>query len=653
MTTTSTTSAPLSLDDWCTQYAPLSEAQKLSVSRLSTWVSPTDTNTALPTPERPPSDPMHANLTYHLSQISDELVQASQPRYDTDLASLQTSLQQLDELVALVTQAQTHMGDLQAGLTYIDDSASELMTQATSLLHTQAQLTSLHEALTLRLSYFGVLAQATQMLSDTSTDVHAPAFRSIVHRLFLALEFMETHGQYKDAAVYQLRLENALQRAMTLIKQAFVHQGTEHAQAARTRLHEEYQKQDTASVVDVTAPAVREALYESVQAWLPMYTAYLAPLETWAPRRPAMATMLAEFHTVLQRWRTPLVQQGMEYSRARDSDPSVPWVQRLEQALASAQRVYEAETALYAGLFKDTKALQPIAQAVGESVKAWLAPQLATSPSLETLSEVARLVSACQETWCAPLWLSVQTHLQQQSNAFLKSWRAYKPTASDLAYPTCAEEAPGLPTPASWYPPVRAMWQLQRWISPCMPPGLLQELLLQAYDVCDTKLQDAGKQLRENKLGGEEGDAADALLFQLRHIQVVLHMWDEVNAQCETTSHTMEPSTPTRPSRWQAIGRKQAGASEAWRATQQRWQTWQATTQAELSTFIASSLALPLQIFLRQQEPNASKAWAAYTTFQQSLDVNADEEAKKLYIYLPTDTVAPVVNEILVRIRPN
>ena len=73
------------------------------------------------------------------------------------------------------------------------------------------------------------------------------------------------------------------------------------------------------------------------------------------------------------------------------------------------------------------------------------------------------------------------------------------------------------------------------------------------------------------------------------------------------------------------------------------------------SELASANLALPLQIFLAQAQraaPDASKALAAWTTFQQSLDVNLDELREKVLVYISDDaTVANIMDTVVVRAR--
>jgi hypothetical protein len=84
---------------------------------------------------------------------------------------------------------------------------------------TQDHLSTLSEALSLRLSYFSILPTSTSFLNSPSvTLVLSPDFLHTLDRLDVGLEFVQAHPQYKDAALYRMRFEHCVVRAGQLIR---------------------------------------------------------------------------------------------------------------------------------------------------------------------------------------------------------------------------------------------------------------------------------------------------------------------------------------------------------------------------------------------------------------------------------------------------
>ena len=87
--------APLSLDEWYVQYAPLSDAQRMSVSRLSAWVSadepgaPTEATQAIDESEGE-QDGLNLNFSCWLHSVTKKHEDASRTTFANELGMLRT-----------------------------------------------------------------------------------------------------------------------------------------------------------------------------------------------------------------------------------------------------------------------------------------------------------------------------------------------------------------------------------------------------------------------------------------------------------------------------------------------------------------------------------------------------------------------------------
>lgn len=132
------TTPALSLDDWYSQYAPLSDAQRVSVSRVSAWVSTQADRADAALQESDSAPPPRAtSLTHRLASIAAQQAQALHPDDTHEMDLLQDGVRELDSLTAQVAELQASMAQLRAGLAFVQDSSSDLMGQASHYLHDQ------------------------------------------------------------------------------------------------------------------------------------------------------------------------------------------------------------------------------------------------------------------------------------------------------------------------------------------------------------------------------------------------------------------------------------------------------------------------------------------------------------------------------------
>lgn len=250
----------------------------------------------------------------------------------------------------------------------------------------------------------------------------------------------------------------------------------------------------------------------------------------------------------------------------------------------------------------------------------------------------------------------------------------------------CERTAPTLfskPSPvvyASWYAPVRTALDLLSTLHTHVPLAALIEVGSKSIDAAQDAVAHAAMLLRDGKFGAPDGavGAVDGYLFQLRHLFVLQELCYSIEIASQSTGgHAandpsdmrLDPSgmhlfgvrvpdagvvLDTIHSIWNAtryLSRSDPqpdppletnpalGAQAALRATQQRVHAAIAETTTMASDLAARNLTLPLQIFLTQTERqsdlvDASKAFGAWKTFQQSLDVNLDELRNKLFVYI-------------------
>ncbi|WFD17933.1 hypothetical protein MCAP1_000144 [Malassezia caprae] len=666
------TTPALSLDDWYTQYAPLSDAQRVSVSRVSAWVSAQRDRAELaqPSPEPSPSTPGMC-LTQRLASMAAQRALAQDSNDTHDLVVLQDSLRELDQLGGQIAQVQGSMAELRAGLAYVQDSSSDLMAQASRLLSDQNDLERKHDDIMLRLGYFSVLPPATALLSSASTSVDTPEFRSTVDRLLLALKFMASHRQYMDAPVYQLRLLNALQRAMSIVRQSFAAAGTDLVNELLMQMREMLHVRDYAtesSLLDPSSPLVSDLLYGHFEPLRDKYAKFMEDLVGLAAQHEELRGVWHDTQTLWCQWRVSLLRDCLAACTSSTGEPTMPLRARLEQVLTSLAQYSEQEKALSERVFPGTAAdaswLEKVWATIYERAHAWLAPQW-TALDLKAVAELAAAAQHYRiEPWCMPLYSELVERLERSATAAYKSEVvSFVPSRDDMAYPavlrdwqrTSSSSAPGSSDAAlsTWYAPVRTVHALLEALRPHLPPSALASWTYRAVQTCQQKVQEASNAMRADKVGSDDGDAGDALLFQLQHL-LILQVQVQQNRACvgDMDAPVAAPrnasssalwflgswgSAPSRPSTLSSLLEDLEAAITA--------------TANEIGTYLGASLALPLQIFMQQAGGTPDKAWQAWTVFQQSVDANVDDMRVKLPLYVDPQEVETLVKATLHTLR--
>ena len=678
--------APLSLDEWYVQYAPLSDTQRMSVSRLSAWVSadepgpPSEATQAIDESEGD-QDGLSLNFSYWLHSVIKRHKDASRTPFTNELDMLRTCMNEIEERLDDVHRAQGRIVQLRTGLEYVQESSSELMHYASALLNEQVDLEGLHEQIMLRLQYFSVLPQATAILSETDAHVETTEFLSTIERLCVALQFMECHPRYKDTQVFRIRIENALQRAMSLVKQAFQREGNvcmSEAQSQVQALTKGALDAGTHTSMNPTAPSMQQAIYASFASLQPKFQAFFEHLRQLASQKADFCDIQREFDSIWIRWRTPLIHDAYAMCLNAFCD-NEPLEQQLRHATYSAHEYYGHEMQLFlhvnARTSDNAEPVKRILQTVGEQLHAWLSQRIETAP-LNVLSLICSIVvSYGGESWCEPVLRDLSTRMEKSASTLLKTdVIGYSPSTNDLdgsairARTTvttttttdmhttfAAAQQTGTNAYATWYAPVRTVYDILHTLHTRVPAHNFVHMTLKCIEACEAQVRNASKSMQDGKFGGDDGDAADALLFSWRHYRVLrdlLHLAEKQLSSDKSGGQVISASHTAMQSLWTVTGLMSASDDQqALRTMREHLDTLIEHTVTEVGAFMAASLALPLQIYERQSIKTPSKAFAAWETFQQSLDVNLDTEKRKIQAYVHANDVPILVQAILAPLR--
>lgn len=479
--------APFSLEDWYANLAPLDEVQRLSVSRVSAWSSEQKEQAEEQADERRPPTP---TLSAFLDSLAAEIDGVEDTRYDAEISVLQNTIGELDALLNAIRAVQTNMKELHDGLAFVETDAQELLEQAEGMMKDHTKLEELHKQISLRLSYFAVLPQATSLASSSSLDViQQPAFLDMLKRLELALQFMNTHSHYTEAHLYQMRMGHCVVRMMDLVRVQFTKHGADCTDKGLARLPEANHIRDFTSdtgTLDLDSDLVNEALYGDFKALQHTYRPLFAQIETLEePMRTSTSAVLDDYremttqcHATFVRWRSALVKELLrmflnDHALRMEKESELPLQMSAAQAAAFVHGVSCQEVALYSAFFhivvdsrKEVLAspLAHLLHEVGEQLWTFLATKLAVNASIGAISELCTLFQTIPAPtgrsahfpsrdeatldlaqqhqlallWTQPVLQELCKRLVQKAQVTLKTDIVnFAPSQNDLMYPRC------------------------------------------------------------------------------------------------------------------------------------------------------------------------------------------------------------------------
>lgn len=689
----STMGESLALDDWYAQLAPLDEAQRLSVSRISAWISrdsedAEESMTAAAAAEAPEAhaSATASNLTAWYASMAIRREDAYAAAHNQHLVALRSQRSDVDELLKLVDTTAMHMAELRAGLDFVQESSDALIAQAGNLLDEQTKLEHLSEQIHLRLQYFSVLTPATALMSSPSAEViETPAFGDMVQRLNLALRFMRSHPHYADASLYQMRIVHCLTRAMSLVRMRFARVGADTADAALARATEAHSVQD----FSLSRP-LYAALYGSFESFITRFRPHMAELERLASEEtPTAAALVAvssnEYTEILGdcraiwgQWRASLLNECYRQSLEGDAELDA----KLANAVACGQDLAVRDVDLYTRIFECpaqdarpwTGPLMHLLHALGERLRTLLQQRIDTHATLDRLASLyetltSRANGSLADAWTQPAQKELSTRLIKAVQGELRKLAqvnadAWEEAVSNREQPQNGEDQVEAMVPFATpegpiFAPVRRAYELLSVLHNHVPTTAFAELSLKIIEAAETATTHTAAQFHGKQVGS---DAADVWLFQLRQLMYLRTLLSSVAAAAPAAPATEEDVTRGEAgfvadalhSLWSATSYFTSTArTDVREAIDDMTVQMDATVQqaaVQTSEFLAGSLALPLKIYLRQgAEPG--RAAAAYETFQQSLQVNLGESATKVREFLPDASATDMLTTVIVCIE--
>ncbi|XP_011409219.1 PREDICTED: conserved oligomeric Golgi complex subunit 3-like [Amphimedon queenslandica] len=105
----------------------------------------------------------------------------------------------------------------------VSEKTQALHEACEQLVQEQNQLSGFAETISSKLSYFTELEQLGQKLNAPSFSPSSDHFPVLLNRLDECIAFIESHPHFKESSVYLARYKQQLSKALSSIKQQFIH----------------------------------------------------------------------------------------------------------------------------------------------------------------------------------------------------------------------------------------------------------------------------------------------------------------------------------------------------------------------------------------------------------------------------------------------
>uniref|UniRef100_A0A1B6C2I1 Conserved oligomeric Golgi complex subunit 3 n=1 Tax=Clastoptera arizonana TaxID=38151 RepID=A0A1B6C2I1_9HEMI len=216
--------------------APLSTFQRNVVLDLSEEVAELSINEVcqLPTPKalskeneiEPPLtkrvDTLNIESTNQFlnwySQLEDEWLEEDDLIYTSYLNQLTERRDECANLLSQVESSLSHLNDLNKEYRSVSNKTNSLHQVSEQLLADQMKLSDVNSSVNDRMHHFKNLPRLAQRLESPALSVASDSFVQLLDQLDDAINYMKSHGTFKECSLYLARYEHCLARAVNLIK---------------------------------------------------------------------------------------------------------------------------------------------------------------------------------------------------------------------------------------------------------------------------------------------------------------------------------------------------------------------------------------------------------------------------------------------------
>ncbi|XP_067011172.1 conserved oligomeric Golgi complex subunit 3 [Anabrus simplex] len=379
------------------------------------------------------------------SQVEEELLQEDDVQYTEYLKQLS---ERRDECASLLAQIESSLKDLNR----LTEQYQTVSTRTKSLHHVseqlladQTKLNGICEEVSRRLVFFTAVDGLSNKLTSPTLSVASEAFVGILNKLDECMEYMSTHGKWKETGAYLVKYRHCLSRAVSLVR-TYIVNTFQHAtqQVLAPRQHTGSQTdRDTAFAL----------CYGKFQASAPKVKQVVAQIEERVTRSQEYELLLSECHQCYFQQREVLLSSSVrsaiaDLSLAHKGDHC----SLVRSGCAFLVHICQDEHQLFYQFFSlPTPQLTNFLEGLCTTLYDMLRPYIIHINHLETLAEVCSILRLEMleehvhnnpdplEAFGRVAWQllqDVQERLVFRAHCYLQSdILQYHPAPGDLAYP--------------------------------------------------------------------------------------------------------------------------------------------------------------------------------------------------------------------------
>ncbi|XP_046674789.1 conserved oligomeric Golgi complex subunit 3-like [Homalodisca vitripennis] len=497
------------------------------------------------------------------SSLEKEWIEDEDLVYTNYCKQLAERKEECSQLLTQVESSLNHLNELNKEYRQVTNRTNSLHQVSEQLLADQMKLSDINNAVSERLHQFKVLQLITRRLESPALSVNSSTFTQLLDQLDEAIQYMQSHPDYKEAGVYLARYQHCLSRAVSLLRNFVTSVLTQATQ-------------QTASY-----PSSDASHYARFQASALKLKPILQLVENRSSKFPEYENLLSDCQQLYLAQRESLISESVLTTvRGLAANMSGDHCSLTRSACAFLIHVSQDELRLYHQFFSFPSPLfTSYLEGLCISLYDTLRPLVIHMKHLETLAEQCSILRhemiqeqvqnnpAALEAFgrvAEQLLQDVQERLVFRAHLYLKTDIAdYNPSPGDLAYPeklemmesiaqslheqemaalsrsesraslvsmgsTTSQEIARITTnqrhlPTSspgdlhgmWYPPVRRTLVCLSRLYRCIERPIFQGLSQEALTMCIQSINNAADTIKTNKT------SLDGELFQIKHLLIL------------------------------------------------------------------------------------------------------------------------------------
>ncbi|ORY35518.1 Sec34-like family-domain-containing protein [Naematelia encephala] len=371
---------PIKPPNWPSHSSPISSFPSSPTPQSTSRLAPLD-------PLHPSSIVTPQQFHEHFTALTLSTEHEQDSLYRDHLAEIVGLREKCDNLVNLLKEGETEVGEMLRCLEYVEERSESLRGACEDLLEEQTHLLTHTSQLAHRLTFFTFLELAQRMLNNpSSTLVLSEEFLPMVKRLDECLGYLAEHNDFKDAELYLIRYQQCMTRSMTLIKIYFINTIRALGAEVGKRLADK-------SLSETTTMAL---LYTKFNSLSPTLQPLLAELEHRVALTPdELTSLLNECHSAWMSTRQSLIGGRVAEEVIRMDPTASDLVDLTRVGCSYLKQTCLDEFNLYKSFFLSGESqLYGFLETLCDYLYDHLRPRILHEPSLEVLCSVCTVLQA-------------------------------------------------------------------------------------------------------------------------------------------------------------------------------------------------------------------------------------------------------------------